>query len=340
MPKKKAHSSYKTKLIIAIVAFLGSVVISIVYLLSSIPIVTTKEIALKEKTISGIVSTLSKEKVIDHPYVFYVLTTMYQVISGRDVYSGELILEPTISHARLMKMVFSGQSGMTINVVIPEGSDLRRIASILKKRLTIDSSAFMTLALNDSVCKALGVKQTSMEGYCMPDTYNMYKNQIPSEIIKKLAVIHRMFWEKRCEDLLKKSPYTKHEILTLASIIEAEASVASERSRISGVYHNRLKRGMKLEADPTVQYAIGKRKRLYYSDLRIDSPYNTYRYAGLPPGPINCPGRESILAALQPERHNYVFFVAKGDGTGEHVFTSNGADHAKAVNAYRKKRDS
>ncbi|MGA1414712.1 MAG: hypothetical protein ACO323_06675, partial [Candidatus Kapaibacteriota bacterium] len=122
MPKKKAHSSYKTKLIIAIVAFLGSVVISIVYLLSSIPIVTTKEIALKEKTISGIVSTLSKEKVIDHPYVFYVLTTMYQVISGRDVYSGELILEPTISHARLLKMVFSGQSGMTINVVIHEGS--------------------------------------------------------------------------------------------------------------------------------------------------------------------------------------------------------------------------
>ena len=95
---------------------------------------------------------------------------------------------------------------------------------------------------------------------------------------------------------------------------------------------------MKLEADPTVQYAIGVRKRLFYSDLRTDSRYNTYKYAGLPPGPINCPGRESILAALKPEKHAFIFFVAKGDGSGEHVFTTNGTDHARAVNAYRKQR--
>lgn len=172
----------------------------------------------------------------------------------------------------------------------------------------------------------------------MPDTYNLYKKQKAQDIIKKLAVIHQLFWDKKCADLQKESSYSKHEILTLASIIEAEASIASERKRISGVYHNRLKRGMKLEADPTVQYAIGKRKRLFYSDLRVDNPYNTYKYSGLPPGPINCPGRESILAALQPEKHAYIFFVAKGDGTGEHVFTTNGMDHAKAVSAYRKQR--
>ncbi|NBO68870.1 endolytic transglycosylase MltG [bacterium] len=339
MPKKQTHISIKTKLTLATLIIMAIVVSSIVYLLSSIPLHVTKEITLQDKSISGTVETLSQADAIDHPFAFYVLISIYHGISGRNLYEGELVVEPMISHARLMKLLFTGQSGVTINVVIPEGSDLRRIASILKKRLDIDSSQFMKNSLDDSVCKALGVRQTSMEGYYMPDTYNMYKKQLPSEIIKKLTVIHQMFWNKRCASLLKQSPYTKHEILTLASIIEAETSVASERARISGVYHNRLKRGIKLEADPTVQYAIGKRKRLYYSDLRIDSPYNTYKYSGLPPGPINCPGRESILAALQPEYHDYVFFVAKGDGSGEHVFSSNGRDHEKAVNAYRKKRD-
>lgn len=339
MRKKQAHTSFKTKLIIAFLCLGGGVLLTILYLLSSLPIVSTKEITLKERSVSGVVATLSEADAINHPYVFYAITALYHVLSGRTWYEGTLEIQPTTSHARLLKMMFSGESGMTINVVIPEGSDLRRIASILNKRLAIDSAQFMKSSYNDSLCISLGVKQSSMEGYCMPDTYNMYKKQAPQEILKKLAVIHRLFWNKRCADLQTQSGFTKHEILTLASIIEAEASVASERSRISGVYHNRLKRGMKLEADPTVQYALGKRKRLFYSDLRIDNPYNTYRYAGLPPGPINCPGRESILAALQPERHNFVFFVAKGDGSGEHVFTSNGVDHAKAVHAYRKKRE-
>ena len=339
MRKKQAHTSFTAKPVIGSLCLSGIVVSIILYLLSSLPIVSTKEITLKETSVSGIVSTLSDSGVINHPYVFYAIMSLYHGLTGRTWYEGSLEIQPTISHARFLKMIFSGESGITINVVIPEGSDLRRIASILNKRLSIDSAQFMNSSFNDSLCISLGVKQTSMEGYCMPDTYNMYKKQAPEEILKKLAVIHRLFWNKQCSDLQIQSGFSKHEILTLASIIEAEASVASERERISGVYHNRLKRGMKLEADPTVQYAIGKRKRLFYSDLRIDNPYNTYRYAGLPPGPINCPGRESILAALQPEHHNFVFFVAKGDGSGEHIFTSNGVDHAKAVNAYRKKRE-
>lgn len=339
MRKKQAHTSFTTKLIIGSLCLGGIIVLIVLYLLSSLPIVSTKEITLHDMSVSGVVSTLSDSGVIDHPYAFYAITALYHGLSGRKWYVETLEIQPKTTHARLLKLLFSGESGMTMNIVIPEGSDLRRIASILNKRLSIDSAQFMKSSHNDSFCRSLGVQQTSMEGYCMPDTYNMYKKQAPEEIIKKLAVVHRLFWNKQCTDKQKQSGFSKHEILTLASIIEAEASVASERSRISGVYHNRLKRGMKLEADPTVQYAIGKRKRLFYSDLRIDNPYNTYRYAGLPPGPINCPGRESILAALQPEQHSFIFFVAKGDGTGEHVFTSNGVDHAKAVNAYRKKRE-
>lgn len=338
MAKKKSHNSRK-KWWIAPVLFIASLmIISMMYLFSVIPINKSSDITIKDSTLSGAVSTLSDAGVIKHPYLFYSIASVYQLLTGRHCSPGEFTVQSTFSHARILKLIFSGEAGMTMNVVIPEGSDLRKIASILHKRIALDSSSFMKLAQDDSMCKSLGVKQTSMEGYCMPDTYNLYKKQKAEDILKKLAVIHQLFWDKQCEDLQKKSSYSKHEILTLASIIEAEASVASERERISGVYHNRLKRGMKLEADPTVQYAIGKRKRLLYSDLRTDSPYNTYRYAGLPPGPINCPGRESILAALKPEKHSFIFFVAKGDGSGEHVFTTNGMDHAKAVSAYRKQR--
>jgi len=311
---------------------------AIAYLMSETPLTTSKEVILVDASVSGAVKTLADAEAIDHPALFYVMTAMYGWMSGRTCIIGDITLEPKISHARIMKMLYSGQSAVTVNVVIPEGSNLRNIASILKRRLSVDSARFMKVCLNDSVCTSFGVKKGSMEGYCMPDTYNMYKKQKPEDIIKKLAIVHSLFWKKQCSDLLKQSSFDKHEILTLASIIEAEASIPSERARISGVYHNRLKRGMKLEADPTVQYALGKKKRLFFSDLRIDNPYNTYRFSGLPPGPINCPGRESILAALQPERHGYIFFVAKGDGSGEHVFSSNGSDHAKAVNAYRKQR--
>ena len=308
------------------------------YLFSPLPIQRQQSITLADSTLTSAVSRLSEAKIIKHPYVFFSIAGLYQLISGKELGIGELSIQPSFTHARMLKLLFAGESGMTINVVIPEGSDLRKIASIVQKRIHIDSAAFMKLANTDSVCRAFGIKHSSMEGSCMPDTYNMYKQQQPLDILKKLAVIHQLFWDKRCAELVKQSRYSKHEILTIASIVEAEASVASERRRISGVYHNRLNMGMKLEADPTVQYAIGKRKRLFYSDLKVNSHYNTYRFSGLPPGPINCPGRESILAALDPERHGYMFFVAKGDGSGEHVFSKNGVEHAKAVHAYRKQR--
>jgi UPF0755 protein len=336
--KKKKHISGKTWLIASLIGIAGFIIYATVYLFSPIPLSKSSEIVVNDSSLSAVTKTLADAHAINHPYLFFTIASVYEVISGKQCSTSEYALQTTFSHAKVLKMIFAGEKGMTKNVVIPEGSDLRKIASILQKHILLDSAEFMRNAMSDSLCAKLGVKHTSMEGYLMPDTYNLFRKQKGQDILKKLAVIHQLFWDKQCAELLKSSSYSKHEILTLASIIEAEASVAGERKRISGVYHNRLKRGMKLEADPTVQYAIGKRKRLFYSDLRIDNPYNTYRFAGLPPGPINCPGRESILAALQPEKHGFVFFVAKGDGSGEHIFTKNGAEHAKAVNAYRKLR--
>lgn len=129
---------------------------------------------------------------------------------------------------------------------------------------------------------------------------------------------------------------SRHQVVTLASIVEAETPVLEERPRVAGVYINRLEKGMLLQADPTVQYALNKFSRLTYSDLNYDSPYNTYRYAGLPPSPINSPSKSSIDAVLNYEKHNFIYFVAKGDGSGLHNFARTYEEHLKNVSLYRK----
>jgi UPF0755 protein len=143
-------------------------------------------------------------------------------------------------------------------------------------------------------------------------------------------------WEREAEGLLAATGRTKHDLLTLASIVQTEAAQVDEMPRIAGVYSNRLDRGMKLEADPTVQYALGAKRRLRYRDLDVSSAYNTYAHAGLPPGPIANVGLDAIKASLEPEQHNFMFFVA--DGTGRHRFATTGAQHLRNVALYRAER--
>jgi UPF0755 protein len=170
-----------------------------------------------------------------------------------------------------------------------------------------------------------------------PETYYFFEGVDKKTIIKRLVKEHFSFWNE--ENILKADElgFTPIEIVTLASIIEGEAIYDSERPIISAVYHNRLKKGMKLQADPTVQYIIkdGPR-RLLNKDLRIKSLYNTYMYKGLPPGPINSPGLQSLLAALNPQINNYFYFVAKGDGY--HTFSKNEKEHERAKRAFQRVR--
>ena len=144
-------------------------------------------------------------------------------------------------------------------------------------------------------------------------------------------------WDPAWDDRLQELAMNRNDIVTLASIIEKEAVLPEERAVISAVYHNRLKRRMPLQADPTVQYALGlHRDRLYFKDLRVDSPYNTYRYPGLPPGPIASPGKASIEAALYPARVGYLYFVAMPDG--HHEFRKTFTEHSAAVRAAKRAR--
>ncbi len=163
----------------------------------------------------------------------------------------------------------------------------------------------------------------------MPDTYDFFWRMEAADVGDRLA----REWIQRHQD----STPTYNEVI-LASIVQAEAASVGEMPRIAGVYQNRLKRGMTLSADPTVQYGLGDRRRLYYRDLAIDTPWNTYLHTGLPPTPINNPGMAAVDAARHPEVHNYLYFVARGDSSGTHRFATSDRAHAENVRAYRRAR--
>jgi UPF0755 protein len=223
-----------------------------------------------------------------------------------------------------------------VAVTIPEGFRYAQIASALGTAAQVDSAAFGALLADGEVLKRLGVEAPSLEGYLFPDTYLIPWGMKPEDIAGMMrARLDEVLDEKvrrRVEDL----GLTINGALTLASIIQAETRFSEELPFVSAVYHNRLRRGMKLEADPTVAYALGGYKdRLYYKDLETDSPFNTYKHNGLPPGPICAPGKAAIDAALHPDTTcEALYFVARGDG--RHIFSLTLEDHLKAVKTARR----
>ncbi|MGH2575158.1 MAG: endolytic transglycosylase MltG, partial [Ignavibacteria bacterium] len=224
-------------------------------------------------------------------------------------------------------------------VTIPEGLNISQIARLLNRYIIIDSAKFVNETFNDSLIKVLGVDAINLEGFLFPDTYQF---SFSGDFTREKVIVKIMFeqFRKKFNAEMYKEMKSKKmklkDVITMASIIEGETRHLPEMKTISGVYYNRLRKGMRLEADPTVQYALpnGPKRRLTYNDLKYPSPYNTYLNRGLPPGPINNPGLNSITAALHPEKHKYLYFVAKGDGT--HKFAESYDEHKKNVEEYRK----
>jgi UPF0755 protein len=202
--------------------------------------------------------------------------------------------------------------------------------------LGIDSEKIISLCHDEKFIHKLGIDAKSLEGYLLPETYSFYWQPDEQEILERMLDGFKRFYTDSLAEQQEQLDVTQLEILTLASIVEAESGMDGERPIIAGVYWNRLRKRMRLEADPTIQYALGEEKRLRFKDLNVDSPYNTYRHSGLPPGPINNPGKSSILAALFPQRHAFLYFVATG--TGGHRFAKNYSDHQKNIRQYHRTR--
>ena len=236
------------------------------------------------------------------------------------------------SNFNILRDISYGKSRLIIPVTIPEGWPLDKIAHRFEHDLGIDEKLFLSLCQNEIFIHDQGIDAKSIEGYLLPDTYSFYWQTDEQEILIRILNEFKHFYNDSLTKKQDELGKTQSEILTLASIVEAESNVDEERPRVAGVYWNRLKKQMRLEADPTVQYALGEGRRLRFLDLEFDSPYNTYRRPGLPPGPINNPGKLSILATLYPEQHNFLFFVATG--IGGHRFAKNYSDHQKNIRMY------
>jgi len=237
-----------------------------------------------------------------------------------------------------------------IEVLIPEGLTIREIAQILKKEIGIDSAKFVKIATDSQVAENLNIPASNLEGYLFPNTYRLNWGTDPAKLVSVMVNEFKKTFDSTLSERAKEINFSGHDVVTLASMIEAEAKDGKEREIISAVYQNRLKLGMLLQCDPTVIYALDLNRPegftlkvhpegqasappLLIKDLEIDSPYNTYKYPGLPPGPICNPGKASILAALYPANVDYLYFVAKGDGT--HIFSSTLDEHNRAKNGIK-----
>ena len=222
---------------------------------------------------------------------------------------------------------------------VPEGLRLKQIARLAEKELQLSADVFLKEASNDTLINVLGLSGTikNLEGFIFPDTYILPENIDERTLVK---IMFEEFYKKVIKNNEVNSYFAGNSkkllnLVTLASIVQGEAGVLTEMPRIAGVYLNRIETNMKLQADPTIQYIIPdeRPRRLTTTDLKIESPYNTYLNKGLPPGPINCPGLDAIKSVVYPEKHNYYFFVAKGDKT--HTFTESYEEHKKAINDIR-----
>ncbi len=229
--------------------------------------------------------------------------------------------------------------GLLHVVTIPEGFSLAQIETVLEAKLGVSADSLEAAVTDSAVRNQLDVPTPTLEGYLFPDTYFFPENTSARGAVT--AMVHRFeqVWKPEWTARLDTIHLSRNDVLALASIVEREARLPEERPLIAAVYLNRLRTGMLLQADPTVQYALGKHvARVYYKDLEVDSPYNTYKHTGLPPGPIASPGRASIEAALYPAKAGYEYFVAFPDG--HHEFRTDLASHEKAKADARRAWDS
>ena len=286
------------------------------------------------QSLAAISSMMSQKNIISNQWVFEAVTKLKGL--DKSIQVGTFRFNSTHTNQDIINNLVFGRPDRK-KITFLEGWNMKQVSEHLADVMKFEYDEVISLLKDENFISDLNINSKTLEGYLFPETYYFFEGVDKKTIIKRLVKEHFSFWNE--ENILKADElgFTPIEIVTLASIIEGEAIYDSERPIISAVYHNRLKKGMKLQADPTVQYIIkdGPR-RLLNKDLRIKSPYNTYMYKGLPPGPINSPGLQSLLAALNPQINNYFYFVAKGDGY--HTFSKNEKEHERAKRAFQRVR--
>ena len=288
----------------------------------------------KGVTLSQIGNILKEESIISNKRTFTM--AVKSLGHEKNIPAGRYVLHNALNNRAIINQLVYGVPSLK-SITVLEGWTIYQIANELEKELNISKKTFLRLCNDQRVIKLFNLEGNSLEGYLFPDTYTFAEGVDPYLVLTRMVNEFINNITKSMEVQAQEMNMSLLEVITLASIIEGEAIYDSERAIISAVYHNRLKKGMKLQADPTIQYIIDDGpRRLLNDDLKIESKYNTYLYKGLPPGPINNPGKESIIAALYPGVNEYLYFVARGDGY--HTFSTNEKDHNKAKKKFQEVR--
>lgn len=287
--------------------------------------------------LSRIVDTLSVHHIIPSKTNFKI--AVYIMGAEKRMKAGRYEIPNGLSYVKLIEYFVEGHGDLLKSVKIYDGLTIKKLAAAMQVDLKISSDEFYKMCYDRKLLDSLELTSAaSFEGFLLPGTYGFYERSNPKEIICKMFKRFKSFVMDTLEHKSKFGSYSLYQRVIMASIVNGETNKASDMPIIAGVYYNRLSKGMKLQADPTVQYLLPKWKRLRLSDLKIKSPYNTYMYKGLPPAPISSPGKEALKAAYLPDKNNYLFFVA--DGKGNHKFASTFQQHTKNVEEYRKWQDS
>lgn len=280
--------------------------------------------------------SLSRAGVISFPKMFRVYASLRR--SDRGIRAGTYALHKDAGWNFVLDELHSGKAIVHV-VTIPEGFSLAQIATALTSKLGVSADSVDAAASDTATLHRLDVPTHTAEGYLFPDTYTFADGTAARAAVNTMIARFESIWKPEWTARLDTLHLSRNDVMALASIVEKEAKMPEERPVIAAVYLNRLGKGMLLQADPTVQYALGKHvTRVLYKDLEIDSPYNTYKYKGLPPGPIASPGRPSIEAALYPANVPYLYFVAFPDG--HHEFRTDLKGHELAKAQARKAWDS
>jgi UPF0755 protein len=285
-----------------------------------------------QKSLRSIARELKRQGLIRHDWAFVLMAQLKKKDTA--IKAGEYELSASMSPEQILDKMVKGEMFLR-QVTIREGTALKEIGPLLESAGIVTLDEFSRLVTDEALLKQFRITGKDAEGYLFPETYRFPRKTPPEQVVSKMLSEFSQRWTPEFEEKAKELKLSRHQIVTLASIIEKESGNFDEQPVISSVFHNRLKRGMRLQADPTVIYGIENFDgNITKEHLLTPTPYNTYVIDGLPPGPIANPGLSALRAALFPTPSEFIYFVA--DGTGRHIFSATLEEHNRAVNQYQR----
>jgi len=282
----------------------------------------------------AVFDTLQNHDLIRHPVIFRLLAARKHYPAH--IRSGHYNITDKTSYNSLINLLRAGRQ-VPVTVTFTHQRSVGQMAGVISRQLEFDSIALMKLIRDPEICRDLGFDTLTLPVIFIPNTYEFYWNTSALGFLKRMKQEYDKFWIPERRKAAEEIGLTPVKVVILASIVEEETWHPDEMPAIAGVYLNRLKKGIRLQADPTIKYAVGNvsKHRILTKDLQVDSPYNTYRHAGLPPGPITIPSVQAIDAVLNADKHQYLYFCAKDDFSGYHYFSRTLREHNRYAYRYR-----